>query len=155
MNKEHIMWECKEESAVAARAGLRQPHSEQERRVLMPSYVPHKASESNFEALTTTMTTGRRAASGERTLVASNIGSEGRRSLTRRGSVGSAIGDPNGSTVWNAAEVAAEGIAIKAAMRSKKKNQQLVDNWAVSPKPKAYVGLWKTCVRSETARVGV
>ena len=70
-------------SVVVARAGFRHPQSEQERKVLMPSCEQCKASESDFEALTTAMTTALRATSNEWTPLASDGGSEEKRSLTR------------------------------------------------------------------------
>ena len=77
-------WECQEASAVKARAGFRTLETGQERRVLMPSCVPYKAPASNFEALTTPMTTALQATSIEWTPVASDGGGEWKQPHTAR-----------------------------------------------------------------------
>ena len=148
-----------------ARTGFRQPQSEQERRVLVPSWVPYKASKTNFEALTATKTTALQATTNEWTPGASDGGSKGKKSLTRRGSVGLAIGDHNGNTVWTGeellqgedqtampAEVAAAQRALQSKQKSKVKrkfsywSRQLrriiTEGGGILPKPKAYIGLW-------------
>ena len=105
VNPRHFMWECKEATAVKARTGFfRPPETDQERKVLMPSCVPYKA-ESNFEALTTTLTTALRQlqANGRQWPQMETV--RGKKSVTRRGSAGLDIGNPNGTTVWKGGEL--------------------------------------------------
>ena len=115
------------------------------------------------------MATALQASANEWTAVASDGGSEGKKSVTRRGAVGLDIGKTDDTAGWTgdalltvadraavAAEVIEEAIAIQAAMKSRRKFQFLVDKGAVrsqlryiirhggaAPRePKAFSGLW-------------
>ena len=97
-NFEHFVWDCKEMDATKARSGMRLPQNLQERKVLMPSCIPFKAEQTNFEEVTKAATLALEASEKDWTPVASDGCSEGKRSAARRGSVGLAVGNSDGAT---------------------------------------------------------
>ena len=98
----------------------------------------------NFGELIRNMVKALKVSTSEWTAVASDEGSEGKKSSMRRGAVGLAIGKSDGTGEWTggalltgadqtamAAEVFAATVAIQAVPRSRKKIQPPVDNWEV------------------------
>ena len=87
VNIEHFMWDCKSESTIKPRALFRGPRTSQERKALAPSCVPNRASEADFEELIRGTAKVLKGSKSEWTAVASDGGSERKKSYTRPGAV--------------------------------------------------------------------